>query len=301
MNFVGKILVVLIFVMSLIFMSFAVMVYATHKNWKDVVERKEAKPGAPLGLRAQIAELEEKNRQLAAEKETLESQKKQELQAKVEALTALGDKASALQKERDESTTERDELADKEKKAVAALDTASQNLKKQTEENAVLRDEIRKAQEDRDKQFAKVVKLTDDNHKLQQSLTLGEERSKQLVSQITHARDLLKQFGKDLGSPLDPTPPPLRGKVLAINSEKLVEISLGSDDGLNVSHNVEVFRGNKYIGRLVVITTTTDKAVAKIDTAYTKIPVQVGDDVATKLRVSDQRAREVKPAPAQTK
>ena len=34
MNAVGKILVMLNFVMSLVFMSFAVAVYSTHKNWE---------------------------------------------------------------------------------------------------------------------------------------------------------------------------------------------------------------------------------------------------------------------------
>ena len=34
MNLVGKIFVTLILVMSLVFMTLALMVYATHKNWK---------------------------------------------------------------------------------------------------------------------------------------------------------------------------------------------------------------------------------------------------------------------------
>ncbi len=34
MNLVGKIFTVLIFVMSLVFMAFTVMVYATHVNWQ---------------------------------------------------------------------------------------------------------------------------------------------------------------------------------------------------------------------------------------------------------------------------
>ena len=38
MNLVGKIFIMLIFVMSLFWMGFAVVVYATHTNWKDLVE-----------------------------------------------------------------------------------------------------------------------------------------------------------------------------------------------------------------------------------------------------------------------
>ena len=39
MNLVGKIFVVLIFVMSLVFMAFAMAVYATHRNWREEVTR----------------------------------------------------------------------------------------------------------------------------------------------------------------------------------------------------------------------------------------------------------------------
>jgi hypothetical protein len=292
MNFVGKILVVLILVMSLVFMSFAVMVYATHKNWKEVVERKEAKPGEQPGLRIQLENVKKLNEELQGQLEKLASDKKRELADKAAALIALETQKSTVIKENELLVKERDDLSRKEKEAVAALDTSSQNLKELTEEVGTLRGEIRKALEDRDKQFAKVVKLTDDIHKTQQELARVQERQQQLVTQITHARELLAQYGKSIEAPLDPTPPPLRGKVLAINDEKMVEISLGSDDGLTVGHTVDVFRGDKYIGRLVVLTTATDKAVAKIDPKYTKTAVQTGDDVATKLRVSDSRPRD---------
>ena len=294
MNYVGKILVVLIFIMSLVFMSFAVMVYATHRNWKAVVERRpeEVKGTEKAGLRHQLQQMKEENEALTTQLEKLESQKKEELAVKIQALTELNDKKSVLEKEQADLIKDRDDLSKKEKEAVAALDTASQNLKELTAEVGTLREEIRKTLEDRDKQFARVVKLTDDIHKAQQANALLEERKNQMLAQVTHARKLLAQFNLDVGSPLDREPPPLRGKVLAINNEKMVEISLGSDDGLTVNHEVDVFRGAKYVGRLVVLTTATDKSVAKIDVKVTKTPVQVGDDVATKLRVSDQRARE---------
>ena len=47
MNLLGKIFVVLIIVMSLVFMTLALAVYATHKNWKDIVE-------GPNGLKTQL-------------------------------------------------------------------------------------------------------------------------------------------------------------------------------------------------------------------------------------------------------
>ena len=48
MNLLGKIFIVAIMIMSVVFMTLALMVYATHKNWKDVVERphRSADPAA---------------------------------------------------------------------------------------------------------------------------------------------------------------------------------------------------------------------------------------------------------------
>ena len=37
MNLVGKIFIVLILVMSILFMAFSISVYHTHRNWQDLV------------------------------------------------------------------------------------------------------------------------------------------------------------------------------------------------------------------------------------------------------------------------
>jgi hypothetical protein len=288
MNFFGKILVVLIFVMSLVFMSFAVMVYATHKNWKEVVTRTQAevKPGEQLGLKFQLEGVKKENSDLQDQIDKLEGDKKKELQDKADALVKLETEKSALSTENQQLITERDALSKKEKEAIAALDTSSQNLKKLTEEVGVLRDQIRTAQEDRDAQFAKVVSLTDEVHKAQQAIGRLSEREKQLVAQVAKARALLAFHHQDIDSPVDATAPTMRGKVLAVNDQKMIEVDLGSDDGLRVGHKLEVFRGPRYIGRVVVLSTATDKSVARIDVDYTKTPVLRGDDVATRLRVS---------------
>ena len=51
MNLVGKIFVVVILVMSVVFMAFAMAVYATHRNWREVVMRPRSKSArqGPLG------------------------------------------------------------------------------------------------------------------------------------------------------------------------------------------------------------------------------------------------------------
>ena len=50
MNLVGKILVVLVLIMSICFMAFAVAVYATHKNWQETLTLKTPIGNQKLGL-----------------------------------------------------------------------------------------------------------------------------------------------------------------------------------------------------------------------------------------------------------
>ena len=43
MNWLGKVFVVVILIMSLVFMGLSMAVYATHKNWKTVAKRSTSK------------------------------------------------------------------------------------------------------------------------------------------------------------------------------------------------------------------------------------------------------------------
>jgi hypothetical protein len=62
MNRVGKIFVVSIAVMSIMFMAVSMVAYYTHRNWKAVIYRPQSdvKPGEPLGLKEQLKEANEK-------------------------------------------------------------------------------------------------------------------------------------------------------------------------------------------------------------------------------------------------
>ncbi len=42
MNLVGRIFVVLILIMSIVFATFSIMVYATHTNWREEIMRTAA-------------------------------------------------------------------------------------------------------------------------------------------------------------------------------------------------------------------------------------------------------------------
>ena len=67
----------------------------------------------------------------------------------------------------------------------------------------------------------------------------------------------------------------------------MIEITVGADDGLRKGHTVEIFRGQRYLGRAVIIRTEPDRAVARVIRKFQQGPIQENDDVATKLRIGD--------------
>ena len=276
MNLLGKIFVVLVFIMSLVFMSFAVAVYGTHKNWKEEAAKQKQAVQTAVTQRDEVE----------AEKLRLEEQIQKEEIARREAIGKLETERDELAKQRDELAAERDNLAAKDKAAVAALDSAQQNLAKLTAEVGTLRNDIRQAQQARDQHFKQVVGLTDLLHQAQGELRRLDERRVQLAAEIAQGRTVLRAHGLTKDTPVDGIPPQLHGKVLAVNRDNLIEVSLGSDDGLRVGHTLEVYRNAKYLGRVEVLNTSTDRAVAKILPAFRKAAIQQGDDVATRFKVS---------------
>ena len=277
MNFIGKIFVVLIFVMSLVFMSFAVAVYGTHQNWKKKAGRSKK---VAERSQAELTKAEE-------DEDKLEAELKHEMTAREQAAGQARDRTRrAGHPARRTGQGARRAAGQRQGTAVAALDTAQQNLARLTTEVEGLRTEIRNAQGERDKHFERVVELTDQIHQAQGEVKRLEERRIQLASQLASANLVLDRNGLHKDMPVDGMPPLLRGKVLAINRDNMVEVSLGTDDGLRIGHTLEIFRGSKYLGRVEVLHATTDRAVGKIMPGFKKGIIQKDDDVATRFKVS---------------
>ncbi|MCP4813615.1 MAG: hypothetical protein GY888_13980, partial [Planctomycetaceae bacterium] len=64
MTLLGKIFTVLILIMSVLFMSFSIMVFATHQNWQKLVDNASPVGEEALGLNQQISNAELANAEL---------------------------------------------------------------------------------------------------------------------------------------------------------------------------------------------------------------------------------------------
>jgi hypothetical protein len=81
-------------------------------------------------------------------------------------------------------------------------------------------------------------------------------------------------------------PPKVDGVIRAVNGE-MIEISLGSDDGLKVGHRLDIYRmvGDQgvYVGRMELVKTAATASVGKMVSGFEKKEPQKGDRVATRL------------------
>ena len=278
MNLLGKMFIVFIFLASFGLMVISMIVYATHKNWKDEATT----------VQNSLSQERTKNQQLQARYEQLDSQLKAELEASQQEVRKLETERIKLDNEKASIQKDLDQLMKNRREATAMVASTQETNAGLMKEVTGLREDIRTTQQARDESFAATLKATTELHEKQGQLASTMERMNQLVRQLGDTTALLLRNGLDPDADPDALPPHVRGIVSATHrtaGSHLIEISIGADDGLKPGHTVEVFRGERYLGRAEVLKTEPDRAVARILRQFQKGQIQEGDHVATKLRV----------------
>ena len=284
MSLIGKIFIVAILIMSILFMGLSLMVYGTHRNWRDLVENTTPSATKPLGLQEQLRQLRERNRQIDDDRSRTQRALQLERAARRQAISVLESRVSTLRQDVSAKQKEVEQLRGQQDAAVNAMTSAQSNLTRLDAEVAKLRDEIRRTQDDRNAQFQEVVRLYDmlnDHKRAEETLT---QRNRELTMRLGKSRRVLSRHGMSEETALHNVPPKVDGYITAIRDDNLVEISLGSDQGLRVGHNLEVYRsGGVYLGRLVITNTDSTKSVARVMREFRQGRIRRGDRVATRL------------------
>jgi hypothetical protein len=287
MNLVGKILIVSILIMSVLFMAFAMAVYATHKNWRDVVLNEQASPNKPLGLKVQLTNEQTKNRELSEQAEKLKQQYDAEKAAKTQAVAKLENELKDAQDELKKLSDKQAELEKDKRLAEAAMNSTQTNATDFRKERDTLRQQVREAQQDRDKHFKEMMRLTDELNQAANEKDKLKDRNDELTKDLVKADQLLRKFGLDKNKDYSGVPPIVEGVVTATPGAGLIEISIGADQGLIKGHRLEIYRTtggqSTYVGRVEVVSTAPDRAVCKIDPKFQNSNVMVGDRVASKI------------------
>ena len=276
MTLLGKILTMLIFVMSIVFMAFAIAVYATHRNWRELVT-------GPTGLEQQLIAQEQLRDQLQTQFDETKKKLAMERASRRLELSGLQSQRVEMQEALREQEAINETLVQQEAEATTALKIAETNLQRLKEEVDGLRTNIRTAQLDRDAQFKVVVEKTDLLNQAESLVKQLKTRVSQLTEQVARSREVLAKHELSEFDPVIDIPPQLEGEVLNVGGTDLVEISVGSDDGLRKGHKLDVSRGDRFIGRIVIVEAFPDRAVGEIVKELRKGRIQRGDRVVTKV------------------
>lgn len=283
MNLLGKIFVLLILLMSVVFAAFSVIVYATHKNWLEVIEGTGGQPG----LKAQLANERVRVKNLQDQLKQLQEHTQTETQARTEQLRKLQTDFSNLKTDRDTLVNQLADLNTRTREALEAGKVAQDMLDEKLKEIDRLRTEIQQVHEDRDQRFKDAVALTDKLHEAEGEAERLKAYTDSLTRQVAMYRDAADRLGVDIHKPIDNIPPNLKGVVLASRSDGLVEISIGADDGLRTGHQAYVYRQqngqSRPIAKIEVVKVTPDKSVGKVIPEFRLAPIARDDRVATRL------------------
>lgn len=278
MNLIGKLLIVAILIMSLVFMGLSMGVYATHKNWKaasdkyaDQLTKQKAKNQQDIST--YDLRIEQVEREKAAEKQQA---------VKLEAeLVAMVDQNKQIQAELDGlRQNQRDQVS-----AVASTQKINETL---ASEVGGLRQKIRDEQQTRDRVFKAALDATEQLHQAAGEYNAARERTEQLTKQVAGMTAVMKAGGLDPATEPGSVVPTVEGVVSQVRraaGAQLIEVTIGSDDGVKAGNTLEVSRGEKYLGRLDIIETSPDKSVARVDRRFQQGQIQEGDRVATRIKL----------------
>jgi hypothetical protein len=276
MNLVGKIFTVLIFVMCIVFSSFALMLHAGHKNWRDEYVKQTAQLDK---ANEEKSKLEQANKLLDQQRKSDNDRDKKligKLQATNDLLTAdnLAANTKVLQLQADQ------------RKVVTDFKLVEQNLADIRGEAESLRENNKLAVSERQEIFDKYTKAVTDVATLGAEIDRFQKQFRELADQYNKAR-MLAQYTKVQESDMQKDPPSgLSGLVTGVQQSD-VEISLGYDDGVRVGHRFAVLRpsnGNQLVGDIVVTRVDyPNRAVARAVKETMRDQIQKYDHVQASL------------------
>ena len=274
MNLMGKIFTLLIFFMSVTFLVIAVMVGASHRNWKELATKNRA-----VADQAQKIAQESKSKTGEKEKLLAAEQVSRAMQlAQLESQLKVAEE-NFQQKEKqltNEQVISQDRLRN--------LERAEARLAQQDAEVESLKQANAKLAADIADKFSLVRNLTNEGFELRNQISQLEELREDLSAQLAQSQKVLRANGLDTNSLVAHIVPKLDGTVTKINdTNELVAIGLGTDDGLKIGHVMDVYRGDRYIGKVSIVKSDFNVSIARVVKDFMQDRIREGDHVTSKF------------------
>jgi hypothetical protein len=282
MTTMGKILVFINLLFSVLTGALIVMVFITRTNWAKGVDDLKAdlfrEHTNRLNKEAEVKQLEG----LIRDKEKAENAEIAQLKTDKEMAEKVRDDAVAKMREAEGRATEATLNANKATAVAEAMKVEIRSL-----------DERLQAEQERVRDLGKQVKEAKAAQiKAETDLRAALDRNDQLLKKYVESERQLavargeqaKQVGRDA-----PNPPPddIYGRVMVVDDATgWVTINLGSDSGLLRGNTLEVYRLKPrptYIGTLRVYEVKPHEAIGKLMSGATRGRIQKDDEVASRI------------------
>jgi hypothetical protein len=177
------------------------------------------------------------------------------------------------------------------------LETANKKVMDEAKERAQEADLFKQQNKDLNNQIAsyqdRVFNLEDQLFNQQTDAKSAADKQKNLLVKVAYLQDVIRREGINEQEALakDEPPPAVSGKVLNTrpadrSGPELVEISIGSNDGLSTGHKLQVYslKGKgQFLADIKIVYVDDDRAVGEVVLKTKNGQIQRGDDVTTKL------------------
>jgi len=283
MTFVGKILVIVIMVFALLFLGISTVVFTTHTNWKEATAKEQKK----------VTDLNAKVRDLTA---AVDAAKKDAAKSQADnkaAIDQIEGRNKSLEDDRKtaeaEVTAARAKLETLQETASRALADASENFK----ETKQLRDQKAEVEKQANGYKLQQTELNDKIREQERQIKTLDDNNKDLRDRVARLSALLRRNGlsDDITAVkgAQDTPPVVQGQVARVDAtNRQVEITIGSDDGVLAGHELFLYRTKpqpQYLGKVKIISADPDQAVARvIGQVVNGIKIKEGDIVSSTIR-----------------
>ena len=282
MTYVGKILVIVIMVFAILFLAFSVVVFNTEMNWNVKVK---ALTSDIQKVQADKARIEG---DLSTQKSYVTDARDQLEKAKVKFAADIKDVAD----QNDRRARDIEQNRKSVEVALQEVKRAQDEAEARISEATVLRDNLAKVQKQRDEFKLQQTELDQKILLLTRELEVAQSNNKNLLNRVNVLRTSLREHNL-ADDPADlvakATPPVVEGEVVAVSANnQIVEVSIGSNDGLTAGNELFLYSINptpEYLGKIQITQTDVQQSVGRVvggKTIHGK-KIKKGDHVSTKI------------------
>jgi len=286
MTFVGKILVIVIMICSVIFFGLTVVAFVSTTNWREAFTEQKKKND---DLQKQVND----NKTLAETRANELAKAQADHKAEVDQLNAQIKDAQAKmedQQKKAEDVTKQLEVAQQ-----TAKDAAADALAR-AKDTDTLKENLSAAQKQANEFKLQQTDLNERLRVLERELNVAKANNTTLRENLTAYVNFLNSKGlptdpvaiRNMSSNVATAPPDVEGQVARVDPRnETAEITIGSDDGVAEGQEYFIFRTggtSEYVGKLRILATEPDKAVGRVVSHYLGRKVQEKDIVASKIR-----------------